>query len=556
MNIWVPDRRLIPPRPNTRLRWSSPIVSRGLLYAWPMNDGVTGVARDAFKRGRDITLNSISGITNFRGIAPAYQFNGTSSYASVAVNLSGAFTLSISFWLRVDTYNTADDLAMELTTNFNSFVTGLIIDPCSSTGAFSCNHRGNGGYNDGRFTRPSVGEWHFYTVIFDHTAAGADEISAYVDGVLQSLTKTNSADNPSSDPFANDTLYIMTRTISSLYLHGSICNLLIHDRALTLAEHYQMFMEPYDSWMEPEPFIFGGATSSTTPVSQTCIGCHENLQGILAPQIGCHESLQAVAASGAACHENLEPVTASAIGCHENLQGVLSPGTGCIESLQAILATGLCCYESLQLVTAPAIGCHENLEPVLSTQIGCHESLQGILAPQVGCHENLQGITAPCIACHENTGEAASGVTAPCICCQESLAPVVASQIGCHENLASVLSTQVGCHENLQGILAPQVGCHESIGRIVAPWDGCTENLAPVVSTLAACFESLLGVTSTQVACFESLGRVVSFVIACQEVLGPEPLTFEGLIDIEFFLSSQLEIPFEVQSQLELEFKI
>ena len=55
-------------------------------------------------------------------------FDGSDDFAAAPVNLSGTTDLTVEFWLRWNAYADDDDLAMELTENFNANEGGLLID--------------------------------------------------------------------------------------------------------------------------------------------------------------------------------------------------------------------------------------------------------------------------------------------------------------------------------------------------------------------------------------------------------------------------------------------
>ncbi len=263
-----------PPSTGANINWSKPVTA-DLLYAWTFSEGIVTLGYDMFKRGRDFTFTSLSGVdASFDGNAVAPKFDGTASRAECSLTLSGTQVITVSFWMYWDTFANDDDLAMEYTGNFNSSVGGFIIDPNSSVGYISCNVRGNAGYNDARYNRPSAGEWHHYSAIFDKSTAtsGTDEIGLYIDGVFQTpVSKGNSNNN--DDAFANDSLYLFHRNnfgSRSLFGAGRIQNLMIHQRALTQADVWALYTDPFYSWLEDNVYVIGSKTSggiAETPAS-------------------------------------------------------------------------------------------------------------------------------------------------------------------------------------------------------------------------------------------------------------------------------------------------
>src|SRR4029077_8316979 len=112
------------------------------------------------------------------------SFNGSNQYGSATLDLSGTSAVTVSFWMNWTSYANDDRLAMEVTPDFNNSTTGFMIDPNSSFGGggqFEAGLRGDAGYNQVLFARPSLG-WHHYAFIFNKAAGSATEVIPYVDG--------------------------------------------------------------------------------------------------------------------------------------------------------------------------------------------------------------------------------------------------------------------------------------------------------------------------------------------------------------------------------------
>jgi YD repeat-containing protein len=173
----------------------------------------------------------------------AARFDGTNDFASANLNLSGTNVVTMEFWLKWNAYANNDKLAFEFTPNSNTNAGGFLIDPNESgSGAFEMSHRQgafNSGYNTFWFARPSAAAWHHYVLVFNKGAAASAELSAYVDGALQSGTRLLTTEN--TDSFANSVLYFMSRAGSSLFGGGDLDEVAVYTRALTAAEavdHY------------------------------------------------------------------------------------------------------------------------------------------------------------------------------------------------------------------------------------------------------------------------------------------------------------------------------
>jgi PKD repeat protein len=171
----------------------------------------------------------------------AVSFDGTSSAAQAALNLSGTSKLTIEFWMKWDNYVNDDDLAFELTPNFNSNPGGFLVDPNAPEegGKFGVGIGSGESRNTAYFTRPSAGAWHHYALVMDATAPAAGQVIPYVDGQPVPYVKTKSGTGAGN--FANSSLYFMSRAASALFGAGDLDEVALYNRALpasTIAQHF------------------------------------------------------------------------------------------------------------------------------------------------------------------------------------------------------------------------------------------------------------------------------------------------------------------------------
>lgn len=157
----------------------------------------------------------------------ARLFNGSSDNASVALDLSGTALLTVSFWLWWDTFADNDDLAMEF--EIGTTAGSFIVNPNdSATGDVVVSVGGNTpDYNQVRFTRPSGAAWHHWCIGMDRGHASQEVRFITIDGVSQSLSQTSLLTGNHTDNFANGTLYVMSRSGSSLFGAGRMAELAI-----------------------------------------------------------------------------------------------------------------------------------------------------------------------------------------------------------------------------------------------------------------------------------------------------------------------------------------
>ncbi|HEY4992029.1 MAG TPA: LamG-like jellyroll fold domain-containing protein, partial [Nakamurella sp.] len=168
------------------------------------------------------------------------SFDGLAGAASAPVNLSADSKLTIEFWMNWNAFADNDALAMELTPNFNNNAGGFLIDPnASGPTQFGVAIGQGDSRNNVYFARPSAGAWHHYAFVIDTTAAGASEITPYIDG--QPVTFTKTAAGTGAGNFAHSTLYWFSRAATSLFAAGSMQDLALYNTTLSAASilnHY------------------------------------------------------------------------------------------------------------------------------------------------------------------------------------------------------------------------------------------------------------------------------------------------------------------------------
>jgi len=221
---------------------ASVLATAGLVSYWRMEE--TGGTTFADSRGSSpatagggVTFGVPGGLAGPVNVAARYD--GSDDFAQANVNLSATSAITVEFWLKWDAFADDDDLALELTQNFNQNDGGFIVVPNSSDGDFSVGIGRDLSRNTARFTRPSAGAWHHYAFVLDATAPSATQITPYVDG--QPIAYAKSASGTGAGPFANAALYFMSRGGSALFGAGVLDELAVYDRALgaaTISEHY------------------------------------------------------------------------------------------------------------------------------------------------------------------------------------------------------------------------------------------------------------------------------------------------------------------------------
>jgi PKD repeat protein len=217
------------------------IGTPGLLDYYRLDESNGPTIADSFGISNGTISGGTFGVAG--GVQPstAVAFNGTSDSGAIPLNLGGTSKLTIEFWLKWNQYANDDSLAMEYTSNFNENEGGFLVDPNSPAfgGTFGVGIGTPGVRNSVFFARPSAGVWHHYAIVLDSTAPAGSEVTPYVDG--QAVSVQQDAANTGAGPFANSTLYLMSRAGSGLFGKGSLDELAIYNQPLEPSTIFQHF---------------------------------------------------------------------------------------------------------------------------------------------------------------------------------------------------------------------------------------------------------------------------------------------------------------------------
>jgi len=220
------------------------LATAGLINYWRLGESSGSTAADS-KGTAPATLTGAPSLGVEGAVAgdsdTATSFNGTTSAAQAALNLSATNKLTLEFWMKWDNYANDDDLAFELTPNFNSNPGGFLVDPSAPEegGKFGVGIGSGESRNTAYFSRPSAGAWHHYAIVMDATAAASGQVIPYVDGQPIPYVKTKSGTGAGN--FANSSLYFMSRAAGALFGAGDLDEVALYNRALpasTIAQHF------------------------------------------------------------------------------------------------------------------------------------------------------------------------------------------------------------------------------------------------------------------------------------------------------------------------------
>ena len=173
-------------------------------------------------------------ITNFGAV----EFDGVDDGLSAASVSFGVSVATVTFWLYIPAFNDTDDLALETSVNSGNNDGCFYINPNSgspATGTFAVSLQSS---TDATVkqrmescTRPSAAAWHHYAVVLDNSTASGD-IKIYIDGTEQSTTVVRNTKNQSGN-LATETLYFMSRNLSTLNCQGTLSEVCVFNYELT-----------------------------------------------------------------------------------------------------------------------------------------------------------------------------------------------------------------------------------------------------------------------------------------------------------------------------------
>jgi hypothetical protein len=223
---------------------SNTVPVPGLVCWWKLDEGSGTSATDSSGSGNNGTLvNSPTWTTG--KINGALSFNGVNNYVSTpAINLSSASAVSVSLWVNRTYSNTGGHALFESTRDSNETTTGFMFFPddassCSG-GGMLVGLRGNAGYNLKCYAQPTSGVWHHLVAVFDKSQSALNEVSLYVDGVLQTA-QVQSSSAANANNFGSDPLYLMCRGGGGDFCSGMIDDFRVYDRTLSGAEVQQLY---------------------------------------------------------------------------------------------------------------------------------------------------------------------------------------------------------------------------------------------------------------------------------------------------------------------------
>jgi surface protein len=165
----------------------------------------------------------------------AMVFDGVNDYFVTNNNLDLSNTDKLTIQIILKTASSSAEMVMEHSTDWNSYNAFGIISNNLSNKMQITDH--NQGYNvSNSVASINNNNWHLFTATTDRSLNAADQNLIYIDGNTANKVNVANLINDNNGNFTSHKLYISTRAGSSLYFNGTIAQVLIYNRVLTVAE--------------------------------------------------------------------------------------------------------------------------------------------------------------------------------------------------------------------------------------------------------------------------------------------------------------------------------
>jgi hypothetical protein len=176
----------------------------------------------------------------------AVSANGVNQYlATPPIDLSSTQAFTMAAWINRTWSSSGPSMLSEISSNYNSVSNGffLIADDATDCGipsAIVAGLHGDKGYALNCYAAPTSSGWHHLVVLCDKSQTGNNEISLYIDDVLQTpVSRPYTVAN--SNTFGKQPLYFFSRAGSQYFTAGTVSDLRVYNRALSLAEITQIY---------------------------------------------------------------------------------------------------------------------------------------------------------------------------------------------------------------------------------------------------------------------------------------------------------------------------
>jgi hypothetical protein len=264
---------------------------------WEFNDSSGTVSSDSSGKGRAADL--FNGLTWGGGkIGGGITANAAfKQFARIpVVDLSGTNAVTVSLWSKRIYSQAGGHVLFEASDNYSNSSTGFVFLPDDETcQGIQIALRGNVGYTASCYNQPSSKVWHHLAVVFDKSQTGGNAIAFYVDGSIQTPTRSLQAAT-NTNKFGKDPVYLFSSGGTTQFDSGAMDDLNIYSRALTESQVQQTYQAGLTQIGKDFTVSVDGAGSMTTPSFTTLVN-GELLVALVASD-GPSNSPQTVTVSG------------------------------------------------------------------------------------------------------------------------------------------------------------------------------------------------------------------------------------------------------------------
>jgi hypothetical protein len=212
------------------------------LAEWKFNEGSGNEAFDSFGQGYAARLsNGVRWVASEGGWAVSGDADSRGTVSIPPLDLSSTRAVTLAFWVKRNYATDDGGVLLESGRDYQDSAVGFALLPDDATcrGMRAILH-GNEGTTANCYSQPASGVWHHIALIYDKTQTGGDEVSLYVDAVLQNPISSLSA-TTNTNNFGKEPIYLFSHAGASQFSSGAMKNLQIYDRALAGSEIQQIY---------------------------------------------------------------------------------------------------------------------------------------------------------------------------------------------------------------------------------------------------------------------------------------------------------------------------
>ena len=240
--------------------------AQSLAGHWQFNDSSGVLATDSSGNGHTaLALNGTArGAGKIGGGATADAALRQFVYIP-PVDLSGTNAVTVALWAKRTYSQSGGHVLLEASNNYNESTTGFVFLPDDDTcQGIQLGIRGDVGYTASCYRQPSSRTWHHLAVVFDKGQTGGSAITLYVDGVMQTPTRSLYA-STNTNNFGNQPVYLFSRGGKTQFDSGTIDDFKIYNSALTASQVQQAYQSALSQISKDVAVSVDGSGTMTTP---------------------------------------------------------------------------------------------------------------------------------------------------------------------------------------------------------------------------------------------------------------------------------------------------